>query len=83
MKKLNYLITIFFITILNVNAQEVKFDDDKVLVDKTVRFDFNRKSLGAEFSLYKLNSKDEIIYMALDNNETQKYQDDDYKRLVF
>jgi hypothetical protein len=83
MKKLNFLIIIFCITILNVTAQEVKFDDDKVLVDKTVRFNFNRKGLGTEFSLYKLNTKDEIIYMSLDKNETNQYKDDDFKRLVF
>ncbi len=66
-----------------VSAQEVKFDDDKVLIDKTERFSFNRKSLGDEFSLYKLNTKDEIIYMALDRNGTQQYQADDFKRFTF
>lgn len=83
MKKWNYLIIMLFIATLGAKAQEVKFDDDKVIIDKTARFDFNRKSLGAEFSLYKLNTKDEIIYMSLDNNETNQYKDDDFKRLVF
>ena len=83
MKKSNYLLIIILLFTFIAKAQDVKFKDNKVLVDKTARFDFIRKGLGDEFSLYKLNTKDEIIYMALDRNGSNQYQDDDFKRFTF
>ncbi|AWA30939.1 hypothetical protein HYN48_13115 [Flavobacterium magnum] len=83
MKKAYYSLIIFIFFVCNLHAQDIKFDDNKVLVDKTERFDFVRKSMGTEFSLYKLNTKDEIIYMTSERNGTDRYFDDDFRRITF
>ncbi len=84
MKNIKYLLLVLtFITSFKINAQEVKLSNNKVLVDKVARFNFDKKELGDSFSLYKLDSKEEIIYMALNRNGTQHFQDDDYKRFTF
>lgn len=82
MKK-KYLLTLLLLATTVIKAQEIKFEKDKVLVDKIAQYDFVRKNFGDEFTLYKLNSKDEIIYMSRDNNSTKNYLDDDFVRFTF
>lgn len=82
MKK-KYLLTLLLLATTVIKAQEIKFEKDKVLVDKIAQYDFVRKNFGDEFTLYKLDSKDEIIYMSRDNNSTKNYLDDDFVRFTF
>ena len=81
MRVIFIIISLFFTTVSF--AQKVQFKKSKVLIDKIETFDFNRSLLSNDFSLYKLNSKDEIIYISHFNNETPRYHDDDYKKIVF
>ena len=64
-------------------GQKIKFKKDKVLVDGKEMFNFERRALGTEISIYNLGTDDEIIYMIHNNNETPQYQQDDFTKMVF
>lgn len=68
---------------INLSAQEIEFKNDQVLVDKIARFNFERKNASTLFTLFKLNTHDEIIFMSLDDNGTSSYSADDYRKFVF
>jgi hypothetical protein len=83
MKNLIYLsLTLFFAFIgQSTNAQEVKLKKDQILVDEKPTFEYDKS--GFEFHIYKLGTKDEIIYILHNNNSTQQYLEDDYKKIIF
>jgi hypothetical protein len=83
MKKLFFLMGTILFTAFQLSAQKIEFVKDKVLVYKTDSFDFVRKDMGSEFTLYKLNSKNEIVYMTQNTNGTREDYADDYIKFVF
>ncbi|WP_130735649.1 hypothetical protein [Flavobacterium sp. J27] len=68
---------------LTVYSQDVDFKKGKVLVDKQNVFNYDKRKMGSEISLFKLDTTTEIIYIEINNNNTISYLDDDYVRLVF
>lgn len=81
MKPLSYL-AILLLTITTLNAQEVKLKKDIVSVDGTAAFSYTKKSMGNELYVYKLNTSEELLYMVVENNNTESKVDDS-KRIVF
>jgi hypothetical protein len=81
MKKIMFLIGALALFCTDTIAQEVDLKKDQVFVDGKPVYSYDRGSL--EFHLYKLGTTDELIYVLHNNNSTQKYMDDDYKKIVF
>ncbi|MDN3676983.1 hypothetical protein QWY90_06630 [Flavobacterium paronense] len=81
MKHLIYL-TILFLTVTALTAQEIKLKDDVVYSSGIPTFSFTKKAMGNELYVYKLNTKEELFHMLVDNNGTEIKQDDG-KKIVF
>ncbi|MGC4039532.1 MAG: hypothetical protein QM710_01700 [Flavobacterium sp.] len=81
MKYLMY-IAAFILTISNVCAQEVKLKKGIVYVDNAPTFSFDKKAMGNELYVYKLNTTEELVRMVVDNNGTESKVDDS-KKIVF
>lgn len=81
MKPLSYLV-IFLLTITTLNAQEVKLKKDILYIDGTAAFSYEKKSMGNELYIYKLNTKEELLNMIIDNNNTESKVDDS-KKILF
>ena len=81
MKYLSYIAALF-LTATTLSAQEVKLKKDVVYVGDAATFSFARKSMGNELYVYQLNTKEEMVYMIVDNNKTES-KVDDTKKLVF
>lgn len=81
MKCLNYLVAII-LTATSLTAQEVKLKKDIVYVANVPTFSFVKKALGNELYVYKLNTKEELVTMIVDNNNTESKVDDS-KKIVF
>lgn len=81
MKQLIYLTLLFLIT-TTLSAQEIKLKDDVVYSGDTPAFSFAKKAFNNELYLYKLNTKEELVHMVVDNNGTEIKQDDG-KKIIF
>ena len=80
MKYLNYSAALLFTVILS--AQEVKLKKEVVYVGDVPTFSYVKKAMGNELHFYKLNTKEEFVYMVVDNNNTESKVDDS-KKIVF
>ncbi|KIX22364.1 hypothetical protein SY27_00440 [Flavobacterium sp. 316] len=83
MKK-NYLLffTLFLIG-CNLYSQEIILKRGKVLADSKSVFNFDKRKLGSEISLFKLDTTIEVIFIEINNNNTISFLNDDYIRIVF
>jgi len=63
-------------------TQEVEIKDDKVLLDGKQILKAEKINM-VEYSFYNLKSDDEILLYRQMDNETSRYQDDDYYVLNF
>ena len=81
MKYLSYIAALF-LTATTLSAQEVKLKKDVVYVGDAATFSFARKSMGNELYVYKLNTKEELVNIIVDNNKTESKVDDS-KKIVF
>lgn len=81
MKHLYFAVLLFFTSNI-LFAQKIKLKKEVVYADDMPAFSFDKKSMGNEFYLYKLNTKEEILNMVVDNNKTESKVDDS-KRIVF
>lgn len=63
-------------------TQEVEIKDDKVLLDGKQILKAEKINI-VEYSFYNLKSDDEILLYRQMDNETSRYQDDDYYVLNF
>ncbi|AZB30860.1 hypothetical protein [Chryseobacterium balustinum] len=75
----------FSLLVLSFNfyfTQEVEIKDDKVLLDGKQILKAEKINM-VEYSFYNLKSDDEILLYRQMNNETSRYQDDDYYVLNF
>lgn len=80
MKHLIYLTILFVAT--NITAQEIKLKKDVVYADNVPAFSFEKKSMGNELHVYKLNTKEELVSIIVDNNGTESKVDDS-KKIIF
>lgn len=80
MKYLSYISALLLTATLS--AQEVKLKKEIVYIGDAPTFSFSKKAMGNELYLYKLNTKEELVHMLVDNNGTEIKQDDG-KKIVF
>ncbi|WP_264521578.1 hypothetical protein [Flavobacterium sp. N1994] len=80
MKYLSFIITL--LATLTLSAQEVKLKKEIIYVSDTPTFSFTKKAMGNELCVYKLNTKEEIVTVIVDNNNTESKVDDS-KKIVF
>ena len=80
MKYLSFITTL--LVTLTISAQEVKLKKEIVYVIDAPTFSFTKKNMGNELYVYKLNTKEEIVTMIVDNNNTESKVDDS-KKIVF
>ncbi|MCD1118754.1 hypothetical protein [Chryseobacterium turcicum] len=76
---------LFSLLVLSFNfyfTQEVEIKDDKVLLDGKQILKAEKINM-VEYSFYNLKSDDEILLYRQMDNETARYQDDDYYVLNF
>lgn len=81
MKYLVYL-TVLVLSVSNLSAQTVKLKKDIVYVNDIPTFSFDKKSMGNELHVYKLDTKEELLSMIVDNNKTESKVDDS-KEIIF
>lgn len=80
MKYLYYIAALLFTATLS--AQEVKLKKEVVYLSDAPTFSFVKKAMGNELYVYKLNTKEELFHMLVDNNATE-IKADDGKKIVF
>jgi len=80
MKNLFYIFFLLFI--LKLSAQEIKLEKNIVFYGNSPTFSFAKKSMGNQFYVYKLNTKEELFSILVDNNNTESKVDDS-KKIVF
>ncbi|WP_284652096.1 hypothetical protein [Flavobacterium terrisoli] len=81
MKYLNYIAALL-LTATTLTAQEIKLKDNIVYQGDVPAFNFAKKAMGNEFYVYKLNTKEELFNIIVDNNKTESKVDDS-KKIVF
>ena len=81
MKFLIYL-SVLLITTTILSAQEVKLKKEVVYINESATFSFDRKAMGNELCVYKLNTKEEVLTMIVDTYGTESKVDDS-KKIVF
>ena len=81
MKQLIYL-TVLLITATTLSAQEIKLKKEIIYLGDTPAFSFAKKAMGNELYVYKLNTKEELFNMIVDNNNTESKVDDS-KKIIF
>ena len=63
-----------------VNAQKIQLKNDKLLIDGVEVLSYKKTSMSSEYTFYKLNTTEEVMYIALDRNNTD-YDGDDFIKL--
>lgn len=81
MKYLFYL-AVLVLSISTLSAQTVKLKKDIVYVNDAPTFSFDKKSMGNELYVYRLDTKEELLSMVADNNKTESKVDDS-KEIIF
>ena len=80
MKYLYYLALL--LTAGTITAQKVKLKKEIIYVEDAPTFSFDKKMMGNELHIYKLNTKEELITITVDNNKTESKVDDS-KNITF
>jgi len=81
MRYLFYVLILSLIT-TKISAQEVTLKKGIIYVDNAPAFSFERKAMGNELYIYKPDTKEELVKMAVDNNGTESKVDDS-KKIIF
>lgn len=81
MKRISYLSVLLLIT-ATLSAQTVKLKKEVVFVDEVPTFSFEKKAMGNELHVYKLNTKEELWNMVVVTNNTESKVDDS-KKIIF
>ena len=81
MKYLSY-IAVLLLSVSTLTAQEVKLKKEIVYVADSATFSYAKKQMGNELYVYKLNTKEELVNMIVDNYGTESKVDDS-KKIVF
>ncbi len=75
MKTLFYFAALL-LTMSAANAQKIKLKKEIVYVDDVRTFKFDKKAMGNDLHVYKLNSKEELLNIAVISNGTESKVDD-------
>jgi len=81
MKYQSFILVLLLIA-TNLSAQEVKLKKEIIYVSNAPTFSFEKKSMGNELFVYKLNTKEELIQILVNNNSTESKVDDG-KKIIF
>lgn len=81
MKKI--LVIVLLVVSSTMFAQKVKFKKDKIVLNGEKVLSFEREDFGLKFTVYSLDGEDELIFMQYNQNATENYDDDDFKRILF
>jgi hypothetical protein len=83
MKK--YLFIVAFITCLgnSSKAQKIEVKNGTVQVDDKDFLSYKSANDNYELTIYKLNTKDELIFVLYNDNQTRSYKQDDYYKIIF
>ena len=81
MKYLSYTAALL-LTAAALTAQEIKLKEDVIYSGDKPAFNFAKKSFNNELYVYKLNTKEEVLNMIVDNNNTESKVDDG-KKIIF
>jgi len=81
MKFLSYFAALF-LTASTLSAQKINLKKNVIYVDEVAAFSFDKKAMGNELFVYKLNTKEELVNMIVDNNKTESNVDDS-KKMIF
>ncbi len=83
MKQIFYSIA-FLISTVTTFSQEIKLKDGKVLIDGKEILSYERQNWGdMEIHFYNLETKDEVLYMKKNSNETRTDYEDDFTQIRF
>jgi hypothetical protein len=83
MKQIFFTIA-FLISNITSFSQEIKLKDGKVLIDGKEILSYERQNWGdMEIHFYNLGTKDEVLYMKKNSNETRTYYEDDFTQIRF
>jgi hypothetical protein len=80
MKYFSYIVLLF--TAYTLSAQQVKLKKELIYVSNAPTFSFDKKSMGNELYVFKLNTKEELFTMIVDNFDTESKVDDG-KKIIF
>jgi hypothetical protein len=84
MKKYFLLTLLCFLFIENNSmGQNVDLKNGTVIVDSKEFLSYEKSNHSYEFTLYKLNTKDELIFIQYNDNQTPSSNKDDYYKIVF
>ncbi len=83
MRKNYILLLITLIISITGYSQDIDLKKGKVLANHKSVFNFDKRKMGSEISLFKLDTTTEVIYIEINNNNTISYLDDDFVRVVF
>ena len=64
-------------------AYKVKLKKGDVVVDGVKCFEYEKRNAGTELSLYTVESREEMILIYKNDNETSGYYDDDFVQITF
>ena len=83
MKLISFTIALLISTVTSF-SQEIKLKSGKVLLDGKEILSYERQDWGdMEIHFYSLETKDEVLYMKKNSNETPKYYEDDFTQIRF
>ncbi|NHN27530.1 hypothetical protein FIA58_017765 [Flavobacterium jejuense] len=80
----NYMLLLTMLLVsITVYSQDIDFKKGKILADHKNIFNFDKRKMGSEISIFKLDTTTEVIYIEINNNNTISFLNDDYVRMVF
>lgn len=80
----NYILLLTTLLVsFTIYSQDIDFKKGKVLANNISVFNYDKRKMGSEISLFKLDTTTEIIYIEINNNNTISLLNDDYVRIVF
>ena len=83
--KTKFILTAFIsvFALMNLKAQSIKLSDGKILSDGKEMLSFKKGNSSTEFTIYKLNTTEELVFIMWDDNQTRTTSTDDYYRINF
>lgn len=70
-------------TYSTIKAQKIKLKKETVFVDGNPTFEYKKQAMATQCSIYRMDTKEEILFIKGDNNGTLHYHDDDFTQITF
>ena len=83
MKHLTFTVFILLVCTLAIQAQEIDFKKGTVFLDGKAVLSYKVENRATEFTLYKLNTNEEVAFIIDYENQTVGYRKDDYYKINF